>query len=107
AVYLLGKNRTWSAYSSADARGWYWAGAALMGFLWYIGVSIYGMGAAAMGRLGGVLGWPIFMSTVIILANVWGAVTGEWKGAGAQAMRLMWAGVAILVAAIAVIAQAN
>ncbi|MGQ9919477.1 MAG: L-rhamnose/proton symporter RhaT [Bryobacteraceae bacterium] len=107
AVYLLGKNRTWSAYSGADARAWYWAGAALMGFLWYMGVSIYGMGAAAMGRLGGVLGWPIFMSTVIILANVWGAVTGEWKGAGAQAMRLMGAGVAILVAAIAVIAQAN
>lgn len=107
AVYLLGKNRTWSVYANPDARGWYWAGAALMGFLWYIGVSIYGMGAAAMGPLGGVLGWPIFMSTVIIMANVWGAATGEWKGAGAQAMRLMWAGVAILVAAIAVIAQAN
>lgn len=107
AVYLLGRNRTWCVYSSAEARGWYWAGAALMGFLWYIGVSIYGMGAAAMGPLGGVLGWPIFMSTVIIMANVWGAATGEWKGAGAQAMRLMWTGVCILVAAIAVIAQAN
>lgn len=107
AVYLLGKNRTWRVYSSQEARGWYWAGAALMGFLWYIGVSIYGMGAAAMGPLGGVLGWPIFMSTVIIMANVWGAATGEWKGAGAQAMRLMWTGAAILVAAIAVIAQAN
>ncbi|MCX7605309.1 MAG: hypothetical protein N2036_14635 [Bryobacteraceae bacterium] len=107
AVYLLGRNRTWGVYASPGARGWYWAGAALMGFLWYIGVSIYGMGAAAMGRLGGVLGWPIFMSTVIIMANVWGAATGEWKGAGAQAMRLMWAGVLILVAAIAVIAQAN
>jgi L-rhamnose-H+ transport protein len=65
------------------------------------------MGAAAMGRLGGVLGWPIFMSTVIIMANVLGALTGEWKGAGARAARLMWAGVGILVAAIAVIAQAN
>jgi L-rhamnose-H+ transport protein len=107
AVYLLGKNRTWSAYSSADARGWYWLGAALMGCLWYMGVSIYGMGAAAMGPLGGVLGWPIFMSTVIIMANFWGAATGEWKGAGAQATRMMWSGVAILIAAIAVIAQAN
>jgi hypothetical protein len=44
---------------------------------------------------------------VIIMANVWGAVTGEWKGAGARATRLMWTGVVILVAAIAVIAQAN
>lgn len=107
AVYLLGRNRSWAVYSSPEARGWYWAGAALMGLLWYTGVSIYGMGAAAMGPLGGVLGWPIFMSTVIIMANVWGAATGEWKGAGAQAMRLMWTGVAVLVAAIAVIAQAN
>ncbi|MGC8881671.1 MAG: L-rhamnose/proton symporter RhaT [Bryobacteraceae bacterium] len=107
AVYLLGKNRTWGVYSNPEARGWYWAGAALMGLLWYMGISIYGMGAAAMGPLGGVLGWPIFMSTVIIMANVWGAATGEWKGAGPQATRLMWTGVAVLVAAIAVIAQAN
>lgn len=107
AAWLLTKNSTWKLYGADASPAGYWAGAAVMGFLWYAGISVYGMGAAAMGPLGGVLGWPIFMSVVIIMANVWGAATGEWKGAGAQARRLMWAGVTVLVAAIAVIAQAN
>ena len=47
------------------------------------------------------------MSVVIIMANVLGAVTGEWKGAGQQAVRLSWIGIAVLVVAITVIAQAN
>lgn len=107
AVYLLGKNRTWRHFTQAGTPAGYWLGAALMGLLWYSGISIYGMGAAAMGPLGGVLGWPIFMSVVIIMANVLGAATGEWKGAGEKAVRLSWAGIAVLLAAITVIARAN
>lgn len=107
AVYLLGKNKTWGHFTQARTPAGYWLGASLMGLLWYAGISIYGMGAAAMGPLGGVLGWPIFMSVVIIMANVLGALTGEWKGAGPRAVRLSWTGIAILVVAIAVIAQAN
>ncbi len=107
AVYLLGKNKTWSLFTEAGTPAGYWLGASLMGFLWYMGISIYGMGAAAMGPLGAVLGWPMFMSVVIIMANVLGALTGEWKGAGASAVRTSWVGIAVLVAAIAVIAQAN
>jgi L-rhamnose-H+ transport protein len=107
ATYLLAKNKTWGHFTQKGTPPGYWLGAALMGFLWYIGMSIYGMGAAAMGPLGGVMGWPIFMSVVIIMANVWGAVTGEWKGAGNLAVRLSWTGIAILVVAIAVIAQAS
>ncbi|MBI4889131.1 MAG: hypothetical protein HY821_00810 [Acidobacteria bacterium] len=107
AVYLLGKNKTWSQFTAVGTPAGYWLGASLMGLLWYIGISIYGMGAAAMGPLGAVLGWPMFMSVVIIMANVLGALTGEWKGAGAGAVRTSWIGIAVLVAAIAVIAQAN
>lgn len=107
SVYLLGKNKTWCHFSKPGTPLGYWLGACLMGLLWYSGISIYGMGAAAMGPLGGVLGWPMFMSVVIIMANVLGAVTGEWKGAGQQAVRLSWLGIAVLVAAITVIAQAN
>ncbi len=107
AVYLLGKNRTWGLFGQSGTPAGYWLGAVLMGCLWYLGISIYGMGAAAMGPMGGVLGWPIFMSVVIIMANVLGALTGEWKGAGSQAVRLSWIGIGVLVAAITVIAQAN
>jgi L-rhamnose-H+ transport protein len=106
ALYLLTKNKTWSQYTAPGSAAWYWLGAAVMGVLWYGGVSIYGMGASQMGaQMGAVLGWPIFMSVVIVIGNVWGALTGEWSGAGAKAIRLGWLGNIVLLVAITVIAQ--
>ena len=87
AVFLLAKNGTWGVYSAPGAKAWYWLGASLMGLLWYSGISIYGMGATQMGPTGTSVGWPIFMSVVIMAANVWGALSGEWKGAGAGGER--------------------
>lgn len=106
AIYLLGKNKTWGLFQAPGVPAGYWLGAAIMGILWYGGVSIYGMGAATMGPLGGVLGWPVFMSMVIVTANVLGALTGEWTGASAKARGLSWLGIAILLAAIVVISLA-
>lgn len=103
AIYLLGKNKTWGLYSAPGIPAGYWLGAIVMGLLWFGGISIYGMGASTMGPLGGVLGWPVFMSMVIVTANVWGALSGEWSGASNKAKRLSWLGIAILIAAIVVI----
>lgn len=103
ALYLLARNKTLSLYTQGGAPSWYWFGGAIMGLLWYGGISVYGMGAAAMGPLGGVIGWPVFMSTLIITANVLGVISGEWRGASWQARGFSWLGVAILVGAIVVI----
>jgi L-rhamnose-H+ transport protein len=105
AIYLLNKNKSWSLFRSPEAPASYWLGAVIMGILWFGGVSIYGMGASSMGPLGGVLGWPVFMSMVIITANVHGAVSGEWAGASAKARGLSWLGIAILIVAIVVISM--
>jgi hypothetical protein len=43
------------------------------------------------------------MSTVIITGSVWGFATGEWRQAHPAALRLNLLGVALLIAAIAVI----
>jgi|YelNatPaOPRAMG01_1025707.scaffolds.fasta_scaffold10221_2 L-rhamnose-H+ transport protein len=108
AVYLLNKNKTWSVYGQAGIPRTYWVLAALMGLMWFGGIAVYGIGAAAMGSpLGAVVGWPAFMSMVIVTANLWGALTGEWAGAGAKARTMSWTGVGILILAIAVIAQAS
>ncbi|MCX6620829.1 MAG: rhamnose/proton symporter RhaT, partial [Acidobacteria bacterium] len=72
AIYLLYRNRTWSRYQTAKAGPGAWLGASLMGLLWFGGISIYGMGTASLGTLGAVVGWPAFMSTVIITANILG-----------------------------------
>ena len=105
AIFLLVKNRTWGEYSAPGAKSWYWLGASLMGLLWYSGISIYGMGATQMGPTGTSVGWPIFMAVVIMVANVWGALSGEWKGAGSKAIGMSWLGNVVLAVAIAVIAQ--
>jgi L-rhamnose-H+ transport protein len=108
AVYLLFRNATWRVYRESGAPGSYWPLAAAMGLMWFGGIAVYGVGAAAMGSpMGAVVGWPVFMSMVIVTANLWGALTGEWQGAGRKAKTLSWLGVAILIVAIVVIARVS
>jgi L-rhamnose-H+ transport protein len=105
-VYLLNKNRTWKVYRQAN-QAFYWIFGSLMGLLWYGGVVVYGMGAASLGRLGGIVGWPVFMTLDIIAGIFWGAIAGEWKQASRSALAYCWAGVGVLFLAIIVISMGN
>jgi L-rhamnose-H+ transport protein len=106
-VYLLQKNRTWDLFAHKGVPGVYWLGASLMGLIWFAGIAVYGIGAAGMGALGAVMGWPLFMAMIIIMANLWGAVTGEWKGASKGTYAYSWTGIVILVLAIYVISRGS
>jgi L-rhamnose-H+ transport protein len=100
-LYLLARNRSTGLFLTAG--GWhYWPLAIAMGAMWMGGIAAYGMGAAKLGRLGASLGWPLFMSTIIITANVWGAITREWSGAGNQAIKWMITSLVVLFIAIAI-----
>jgi L-rhamnose-H+ transport protein len=78
-----------------------------MGLLWYGGTVAYGMGAASLGKLGGIVGWPVFMTLDILVGIFWGAVSGEWKKASRPAVAYCWAGVGVLVLAIVLISIGN
>ncbi len=106
-IYLLSKKRTWGKYAAGGMTGLYLIGASAMGLLWYGGISLYGVGAAMMGPLGAVLGWPIFMSMNIIVANILGFITGEWARTSGKTRALCWSGIAVLVVAIVVVALAG
>ncbi len=106
-VYLLCKKKTWSRYGGSGVSILYFLGASLMGLLWYGGISLYGVGAGMMGPLGAVLGWPVFMSMNIIVANVLGMLTGEWAGTSGTARCLCWSGILVLIVAIIVVALAG
>lgn len=101
-LYLLSKNRSWERFGQTGTQP-YWFLALVMGALWMFGISIYSMGATEVGRLGAIIGWPVFMATIIITANVWGLLTGEWRGAGPQALRMIGSGVAVLIVAIFIV----
>lgn len=105
-VYLLNKNHTWGVFREGNPLT-YWPLGASMGLLWFGGTMIYGMGAVSLGALGSILGWPIFMALDIIVALLWGAISGEWKGSSRRAIAYNWAGVLVLLLAIAVISYGN
>jgi L-rhamnose-H+ transport protein len=74
-----------------------WAFGAIMGVFWFGSTLLYGAAAAGMGALGPILGWPLFMSSIIITSNVWGFATGEWKTAGGKARTTMVGGILFLI----------
>ncbi|HEY8055608.1 MAG TPA: L-rhamnose/proton symporter RhaT [Terriglobales bacterium] len=103
--YLVKKNRTGDRFRR-PATGGYWWLAALMALFWFGSTLLYGMGANELGNLGTVLGWPVFMSLIVITASVHGLRTGEWKGSGSQPVRIMYTGIAVLILAIVVLSRA-
>ena len=76
-----------------------------MGVVLFASFMAYGSGATALGPLGGIVGWPLFMSMALITSNAWGAITGEWKGASRRAYGLSLVGIAFLIVAIVVISR--
>ena len=104
--YLLTRNRTWPNFTFSGT-GLFWIYGLIMGVLWTGGVVLYGRGAASMGQIGAVIGWPLFMAVMIVASTIWGFVTGEWKGASNRAKQYMVAGMVVLLIASALVGIAN
>ncbi|MDW8131210.1 MAG: L-rhamnose/proton symporter RhaT [Bryobacterales bacterium] len=104
-LYLLVRNRSWAPGEAG--RGLRNAALAMaMGALWLFGFYFYGSGAAWLGAYGPIVGWPVFMTVMVLVANFWGLATGEWRQAPARARRLLAAGIVVLIAALLVIGAA-
>jgi L-rhamnose-H+ transport protein len=100
--WRLSRMRKWELFSGPRRR----RNALLcvsMGLLWIAGTVFYGAAAGKLGPLGPVVGWPIYMSGIILTASFWGWVTGEWRGVSRFPVAVMSAGVVIIVAAIALL----
>jgi L-rhamnose-H+ transport protein len=105
-VWLLRKRHTVNQFFQAGT-GRYWVLGGLMGFLWIAGFVCYAPGARRLGTLGTSVGWSMMMSMMVISANLWGFLTGEWRGASSRARQLLLSGVAILILAICIVGYAN
>jgi L-rhamnose-H+ transport protein len=105
-AYLWRKNKTFKLYA-AKGTGLNWVLGAVMGLLWFGSTVIYGGASARMSTMGPILGWPLFMSVIIITSNVWGFATGEWKGAGGKALAFMLGGIAFLIGGFITLALAS
>lgn len=104
-VYLLRKNRTSANFSANSGRNTMLAFA--MAVLWFGSSILYGVATAFLGNLGKVVGWPLFMSLIVILAGVLGLATGEWKGSDPRALRMQGLATLILICAVIVLSRAT
>jgi L-rhamnose-H+ transport protein len=104
-LYLLRRNRTYSKFSVATAS--HGSLAFIMAVLWFTSSLLYGLATIQLGNWGPILGWPLFMSLIVITATITGFLTGEWKGSGARPVALQWSGVALLIVAVFVLTHAS
>jgi L-rhamnose-H+ transport protein len=105
-IYLMRKNGTSVKFSEANT-GMYWFLALVMACFWFGSTLMYGVSSGKLGELGAVLGWPLFMSLIVIVASVLGVITGEWKNTGRRPIQIQTLGVATLVVAVIVLSRAS
>ena len=100
-VWLMKRNRSGSRYGEGYS---HWGLATMMAVFWFGSTLLYGLAVSELGSWGPILGWPLFMSLIVIAATTLGMFTGEWKGSGRLPIRIQWTGVTVLVSAIFVLA---
>jgi len=82
--------------------------AAAMAVLHDAAIFLFGLGCLSLGHTLAVsVGYPVFMSFAIIVGNVHGFRTGEWKGASFQSIAWIVGGIAILILGVCVLGLAN
>ena len=103
-AWLMKRNRSASRYREGRS---HWALAAIMAIFWFGSTLLYGVAAGQLGVWGPILGWPLFMSLIVITATMLGMFTGEWKNCGPLPLRVQWTGVTVLVLAIFILASST
>lgn len=105
-AYLLTRRQAWSNYGHSFL-ALNICLAAAMAILWFFSTALYGVASHGLGEWGVVLGWPVFMSVIVIGAGLIGIATGEWKESGTTPVLLQLAGILLLVIAIVSFSRAQ
>ncbi|MBS1852858.1 MAG: hypothetical protein JST79_18295 [Acidobacteria bacterium] len=104
-IFLCFRNRAWGVFRAAPLRDL--AFSLSLGILFMGSTSLYGLGAVRLGLLGTSVGWGIMQIMQIVVGNISGFLTGEWKHADGKTVRSMTAGIALLALASVVMAYGN
>ena len=105
AVLLLFKNNSWSTFSLKNSLNAYkWS--LIAGFCWFAALGVYGQGAALLGEIGPVIGWPILLGLSLIISNYWAYNAGEWDNAQKPFKKLL-IGLFVLIISAVVLGLGN
>ena len=99
AVLLLFKNNSWSTFSLKNSLNAYkWS--LIAGFCWFAALGVYGQGAALLGEIGPVIGWPILLGLSLIISNYWAYNAGEWDNAQKPFNKLLIGLLLLIISAV-------
>ena len=105
-LYLNAKNKSFGDYTNRSTpilRNILLS--ALAGTTWFLQFFFYGMGESRLGN--GASSWILHMSFIILIANVWGLVSNEWKGVDKKTKTTLLAGVLTIIAAVLLVGYGN
>ena len=78
---------------------------ALAGTTWFLQFFFYGMGESKLGN--GASSWILHMSFIILIANMWGLLSNEWKGVSLKTRNTLFAGVITIIVAVLIVGYGN
>ena len=105
-VYKFCKNKTWGTLTGPGI-GKVLFIALIMASLHDGAILLFGVGASKLGTLGVAVGYAAFMSFAIIVGNINGFLTKEWKGASKESMQWIALGIIVLIIGVSLLAKAN
>ena len=79
--------------------------AALAGTTWFLQFFFYGMGESKLGN--GPSSWILHMSFIILVANMWGFISKEWKGVTPKTKYTIIAGVVVIILSVLIVGYGN
>jgi L-rhamnose-H+ transport protein len=103
-AFALTRNKIWTCFT-IDRAFIYFLLCVSMALMWITGTVVYGASANMLGPLGPAIGWPIYMSGIILVSSFWGWTTGEWQGARKRPVIVMLCGLAVQIIAMTLLAQ--
>jgi L-rhamnose-H+ transport protein len=101
-VFLFIRRRNIGCFRESVAGNGLWV--LVMAVLWSGSNFVYGFGARGLGPLGLVVGWPIFMALIVLSANAWGVLNGEWRSGGTRSAFWAATGCSLLIGGIWIVA---
>jgi L-rhamnose-H+ transport protein len=73
--------------------------AAAGGIMWYLQFFFYAWGEANIPARLGYVNWMLHMSIYVLCGGLVGLALGEWVGVSSRPIRLLWAGILVIIAA--------
>lgn len=76
---------------------------ALAGTTWFLQFFFYGMGESKMGN--NASSWILHMAFIILVANMWGIISKEWKGVSGKTKQTIAIGIILIILSVLIVGR--